>query len=80
MAAWASRSCTFGGKVIVTGPMYSPAVLKGLTWSQIAGQLHNPNSTVAQNVNAAANYVTAAINTPASVCKAAPIPAIQAKI
>jgi len=75
----------FGGKVIVTGPMYSPAVLKGLTWSQITHQLSNPNSPVAQNVNGAANYLTAAIckmtsNTPADVCKAAPIPAIQAKI
>jgi thiol-disulfide isomerase/thioredoxin len=75
----------FGGKVIVTGPMYSPAVLKGLTWSQITRQLSNPNSPVAQNVNGAANYLTAAIckmtnDAPADVCKAAPIPAIQAKI
>lgn len=75
----------FGGKAIITGPMYNPGVLKGLTWSQIAGQLGNPNSTVAQNVNGAANYITAAIckmtnNAPANVCKAAPIPAIQAKI
>lgn len=75
----------FGGKAIITGPMYNPAVLKGLTWSKIAGQLGNPDSTVARNVNGAANYITAAIckmtnNTPASVCKAAPIPAIQAKI
>jgi hypothetical protein len=75
----------FGGKVIITGPMYSPGVLKGLTWSQITRQLSNPNSTVAQNVNGTANYITAAIckmtnNAPASVCKAAPIPAIQAKI
>ncbi len=75
----------FGGKAIITGPMYSPAVLKGLTWSQIAGQLSNPNSAVAQDVNGAANYITAAIckmtnDAPANVCKAAPIPAIRAKI
>jgi hypothetical protein len=75
----------FGGKVIITGPLYSPAVLHGLTWSQIAGQLSNPSSTVAQNVNGAANYITASIckmtnNTPSSVCKAAPIPAVEAKI
>ena len=75
----------FGGKVIITGPMFNPGVLKGLTWSQIAGQLSDQNSAVAQNVNGTANYITAAIcrttnDTPASVCKAAPIPAIQAKI
>src|SRR6185437_6638467 len=75
----------FGGKAIITGPMFNPAVLKGLTWSQIAGQLGDPNSAVAQNVNGTANYITAAIckmtnNAPANVCKAAPIPAIQAKI
>ncbi len=75
----------FGGKVIITGPLYNPAVLKGLTWSQISGQLADPASTVAQNINGAANYITASIckmtnDTPASVCKAAPIPAIEAKV
>jgi Domain of unknown function (DUF929) len=75
----------FGGKVILTGPLYDPAVLKGLTWSQIAGQLSNPSSTVAKNVDGAANYLTASIckmtsNAPASVCKAAPIPSIESKI
>jgi hypothetical protein len=75
----------FGGKVIITGPMFNPGVLKGLTWSQIAGQLSSQNSAVAQNVNGTANYITAAIcrmtnDMPANVCKAAPIPPIQAKI
>jgi len=75
----------FGGKAVITGPMFNPGVLKGLTWSQIAGQLGDPTSTVAQNVNGAANYITAAIckmtnDTPANVCKAAPVPAVQAKI
>jgi len=74
----------FGGKSIITGPMFSPGVLKGMTWSQIAGQLSDPNSVVAQNVNGAANYITAAIckmtnDMPASVCKAAPVPAVGAK-
>jgi hypothetical protein len=75
----------FGGKVIVTGPLYDPGVLKGLSWSQIAGQLSDPSSAVAQNVIGAANYVTASIcamtnDTPSSVCKAAPIPAIQSNL
>jgi hypothetical protein len=71
----------FGGKIIITGPLYDPGVLKGLTWSQIAGQLNDPNSKVAQNVLGAANYITASIckmtnDSPASVCKAAPVTAI----
>ncbi len=75
----------FGGKVIMTGPLYDPGVLKGLTWSQIAQQLANPRSAVARNVNGAANYITASIckmtsNTPSSVCSAAPIPNLESKL
>ena len=75
----------FGGKTIITGPLYDPAVLKGLTWSQIASQLSNPSSKVAQNVNGAANYITASIckmtgNSPASVCSAAPVTTIEPTI
>jgi uncharacterized protein DUF929 len=72
----------FGNKVVITGPLYVPQVLQGLTWAQIAGALKNPNSTVAKNVNGAANYITASIcamtnNSPASVCTAAPITSIE---
>jgi hypothetical protein len=75
----------FGNKVVLTGPLFYPTMLKGLTWAQIASQLANPNSAVAQSVDGGANYLTAAIckmtnNTPASVCTAAPIPAIESKI
>lgn len=75
----------FGGKVVITGPLYDPSVLKGLTWSQIANQLTNPKSAVSKNIYGAANYQIAAVckmtgNAPASVCKAAPIPAIEASI
>ena len=75
----------FGGKVIMTGPLYNPAVLKGLTWSQIAGQLDNPSSPVAQNVNGAANYITASIckmtnNSPSNVCTAGPVQSIESKL
>jgi len=94
-AIWAKYDTTNGsqgypfmylaGKVIITGPLYNPAVLKGLTWSQIASQLSSPTSTVAQAVNGAANYITASIckmtnDSPASVCKAAPIPAMESKV
>jgi thiol-disulfide isomerase/thioredoxin len=75
----------FGGKVVLTGPLYSPAVLKGLTWSQISSELADPNGTVAKNVLGAANYVTAAIckmtnDTPSTVCKSGAIPSIEAKL
>jgi thiol-disulfide isomerase/thioredoxin len=72
---------SFGNKYILKGPIYNPAVLKGLTWSQIAADLHNPSSPVAQGVLGGANYITAAIckmtnSQPASVCAAPSITAV----
>lgn len=66
----------------VVGASYSPQVLSNLTWQQIAGDLFNAQSTVAQNMLGTANYITAAIcnatsQQPASVCQADPIPAVQ---
>jgi hypothetical protein len=63
----------FGNKYIILGPSYDPGVLAGLSWSQIATDLSNPNSPVAQAVDGTANYITAAIckmtgNQPASAC------------
>jgi hypothetical protein len=65
----------FGNKFLIKAPIYNPAVLKGLTWSQIASAMQNPSSPVAQGVDGAANYITAAIckttnNQPAAVCAA----------
>ena len=75
----------FGNKVVLTGPLYVPTMLKGLTWAQVAAQLKNSTGSVSQNINGAANYLTAAIckmtnNTPSTVCSAAPIPTIEAKL
>ena len=72
---------SFGNKYVLKVPVYDPAVLKGLTWSQIAADLHNPSSPVAQGVLGGANYITAAIckmtnNQPASVCAAPSIKAV----
>jgi thiol-disulfide isomerase/thioredoxin len=72
---------SFGNKYLLKAPIYDPAVLKGLTWSQIAADLHNPSSPVAQGVLGGANYITAAIckmtnNQPASVCTAPSITAV----
>jgi len=71
----------FGNRYIA-GTTYNPQVLHGLTWSQIASDLHNPSSPVAQGVNGSANMFTAAIckltgNAPASVCTAAPVSSLE---
>jgi len=63
----------FGNKYAISGASYSNQVLVGLSWSQIAADLHNPNSPVAQAIDGTANYITAAIckmtgNQPASAC------------
>jgi hypothetical protein len=64
---------------------YSPAILTNLSWQQIATDLNDPSSTIAQQVIGNANYLTAAIcqatdQKPASVCQAAPIPTISQKL
>jgi thiol-disulfide isomerase/thioredoxin len=65
----------FGNKAMISGVSYSNQVLVGLTWSQIATDLSNPNSPVAKAIDGTANYITAAIckmtgNQPASACTA----------
>ncbi len=63
----------FGNKFLTVGVSYDPGVLTGLTWNQIAADLHNPGSPVAAAVLGTANYMTAAIckltnDQPASAC------------
>jgi hypothetical protein len=74
----------FGNKWMIVGASYSPAVLQGLTWAQIAADLHTPSSPVAQGVLGTANVITAAIcsttgNRPASVCTT-PIKGLEAQL
>ena len=69
----------FGNKYVSIGVSYPNTAIQGLTWSQIAADLHNPNSAAAKAVDGTANYFTAAIckmtgNQPASACT----PAVQA--
>jgi len=66
----------FGNKYLTIGTPYDPGVLAGLSWSQIATDLSNPQSTVAQAIDGTANNITAAIckmtgNQPASACTSA---------
>jgi len=74
----------FGNKFVIKGPIYDPAVLKGLTWSQIATAMRDPSSPVAQGVLGAANYITAAIckttnNQPADVCTSPAVTKVAGK-
>jgi hypothetical protein len=74
----------YGNKFLSVGASYDPAVLVGLTWAQIATDLHNPASPVAKAVLGVANYATAAVcgltaDQPASACTAT-VRALQSKI
>jgi hypothetical protein len=74
----------FGNRYMSVGASYDPGVLKGLTWSQIATDLHDPTTPVAKSALGAANYITAALckltsDKPATACTAA-VQALQSKI
>ena len=71
-----------GNQLVSSGAFYSPDVLIGDSHQQIADQLKDPNSKIAQSVLGSANYITASIcsitqNQPASVCTSGSIPQIQ---
>lgn len=75
----------FGNKYLIKVPIYDPQVLAGKSWTQIAAALRDPSTPIAQGALGAANFITASIckitgNQPASVCSAAPIPAVQARL
>jgi thiol-disulfide isomerase/thioredoxin len=73
----------FGNKSVLKYPIYDPAVLKGLTWAQVASALNNPSSKVAQAIDGAANYMTAAIckmtgnKGPTGVCTSSSITGLE---
>jgi thiol-disulfide isomerase/thioredoxin len=72
-------------RYVITGSSYSPQVLQGLSRSQIAADLSNPDSAVAQAIDGTANDITAAIaavtgNQPSSVGSSATIAAIEQKL
>jgi thiol-disulfide isomerase/thioredoxin len=68
----------FGNKYLVSGASYSPQVLAGKTWSEVASALSDPKTPISQGAVGAANMITASIckltgNQPATACT----PAIQ---
>jgi hypothetical protein len=63
------------GKYVSSGATYSPQMLQGLSQAQVAAELKNPASQIAQAVDGSANLFTAALcqatgNKPANVCTA----------
>ena len=72
-------------RYVVIGASYSPQVLQGLSRNQIAVQLSDPSSPVAEAIDGTANDITAAIsavtgNQPSSVGSSAAIAAIVQKL
>jgi hypothetical protein len=72
-------------RYVITGSSFSPQVLQGLSRTQIAADLSNPDSAVAQAIDGAANDITAAIasvtgNQPSVVGSSATIAAIAQKL
>jgi thiol-disulfide isomerase/thioredoxin len=66
-----------GNKYVIKAPSYDPQALAGLTWAQVAADVHNsPSSAPAQGADGTANLITAAIckmtgGQPSNVCTSA---------
>jgi Domain of unknown function (DUF929) len=62
-----------GNQYAWAGASYDPGLLQGLSFDQIANQLDDPRSEVAQTIDGAANHITAMLclltgNRPAEAC------------
>jgi hypothetical protein len=74
-----------GNKYLISGASYSPQVLQGKSWSQIAAALDNPSSPITQAVNGTANMITAAVckttgGQPANVCTSKAVTSAEGKL
>jgi thiol-disulfide isomerase/thioredoxin len=49
----------FGNKFIISGSNYSPQILAGLNWTQIATNIYNPTTQVSKGILGSANYIIA---------------------
>lgn len=75
----------FGNRYLISGPLFDPAVLAGLSYAQVAQQMRDPSTPVAKGVLGAANYITASIckitnNKPSNVCSAPAVTAMEGKL
>jgi hypothetical protein len=69
-----------GNQLLFSGASYTPGILQGQSWSQIASGLTDPTNPATQAIVATANYISASIcatttHAPASVCMT---PGVQA--
>ena len=66
----------------ISGAMYSPETIGGMSWQAVADAVKDPNSTQAKAIIGTANYMTAAIckatsDQPAAVCATATIQSLE---
>ncbi len=71
-----------GNRYAISGAMYLPDVLSGMTWAAVADALAQPSSPQAKAILGSANLITAAIckltaDQPASVCSSSTIQSIE---
>jgi Domain of unknown function (DUF929) len=69
-----------GNRYLVPEAQYLPSDLAGMSWAQVAAAMRNPASTVAKDIDGAANIITAAIcrlthGQPRAVCASAGVAA-----
>jgi thiol-disulfide isomerase/thioredoxin len=69
-----------GNQYLVPEAQYLPSDLHGMSWSQVAAAMRTPSSTVARDIDGAANIITAAIckitnGQPGAVCSSAGVTA-----
>ena len=74
-----------GNQYLLPQPQYLPSALQGMTWSQVAAAMRTPSSPVAQDIDGAANIITAAIckitnGQPGGVCTSAGVTAAASSL
>jgi len=74
-----------GNQYLVPEAQYLPSALAGLSWAQVAAAMRDPSSAVGQDIDGAANTITAAIcklthGQPAAVCASAGVAAASGSI
>jgi hypothetical protein len=75
----------FGNRYSLSGATYLPDILGGMTWTQVADALQQPNTPQAKAILGSANLITAAIcqvtnQQPSAVCSTAAIQGIEARL
>ncbi|HEX6122880.1 MAG TPA: DUF929 family protein [Ktedonobacterales bacterium] len=76
---------SYGNQYMGLSSGFSPQLLAGMTWEQIASKLKNPDDAATQGIVGNANYITATIckltdNKPGDVCNSKTIQDIQGQL